>query len=113
MDVWLFPEPLVMVMPFSESSSIETRPPYTNIFHLIHAGDPEFKKYVIPTPDVVEVSCDGTEEYMVLATDGLWDEVSPGTCHDLIKAHLLSTRKCSARLKKIKYSTHRRAFHLN
>jgi protein phosphatase 1E len=36
-------------------------------------GDLKLKKYVIGNPDIVEVTLDGTEEYLILACDGVWD----------------------------------------
>jgi serine/threonine protein phosphatase PrpC len=40
-------------------------------------GDKDLRQYgVIPTPDVVSLPRTGQEEFLVLATDGLWDVVS-------------------------------------
>lgn len=41
---------------------------------------------------MIEVKLDGTEEYVLLATDGLWDDVSPEKCHALIRSHLTFAR---------------------
>ncbi|KAJ9582388.1 hypothetical protein L9F63_003241, partial [Diploptera punctata] len=38
-------------------------------------GDLEYKPYVTSEPDVKAVSLDGTEDFLILACDGLWDFV--------------------------------------
>lgn len=40
-------------------------------------GDKDLRQYgVIPTPDVLSLPRTGQDEFLVLATDGLWDVVS-------------------------------------
>ncbi|XP_063238869.1 uncharacterized protein LOC134540210 [Bacillus rossius redtenbacheri] len=39
-------------------------------------GDLEYKPYVTAEPDVVSVPLDGTEDFLILGCDGLWDFVS-------------------------------------
>jgi serine/threonine protein phosphatase PrpC len=40
-------------------------------------GDKDLRQYgVIPTPDVLSLPRTGQEEFLVLATDGLWDVVT-------------------------------------
>ncbi|XP_022252832.1 uncharacterized protein LOC106468763 isoform X2 [Limulus polyphemus] len=45
-------------------------------------GDPEHKPCVSCEPDVITVNLDGTEDFLVLACDGLWDRMTPS---DVIK----------------------------
>lgn len=40
-------------------------------------GDRKLKKWVIGKPDITVTELDGTEDYMVLACDGLWDVMKP------------------------------------
>ncbi|KAH6934518.1 hypothetical protein HPB50_024744 [Hyalomma asiaticum] len=40
-------------------------------------GDAEHKPYVTSEPDVISVDLDGTEDFLVLGCDGLWDQLSP------------------------------------
>jgi len=40
------------------------------------SGDLGYKPYVTSEPDVTAVSLDGTEDFLVLACDGLWDFVT-------------------------------------
>ena len=40
-------------------------------------GDAEHKPFVSGNPDVNTIDLDGTEDYIVLACDGLWDTVEP------------------------------------
>ncbi|XP_076307464.1 uncharacterized protein LOC143223402 [Tachypleus tridentatus] len=40
-------------------------------------GDPEHKPYVSCEPDVITINLDGTEDFVVLGCDGLWDRMTP------------------------------------
>ncbi len=40
-------------------------------------GDRKLKQWVIGRPDVAVFDLDGTEEYLVLGCDGLWDVLTP------------------------------------
>uniref|UniRef100_V5GLI4 Protein phosphatase 2c n=2 Tax=Ixodes ricinus TaxID=34613 RepID=V5GLI4_IXORI len=40
-------------------------------------GDAEHKPYVISEPDVLSVELDGSEDFLVLGCDGLWDQLMP------------------------------------
>lgn len=40
------------------------------------SGDLEYKPYVSAEPDVKAIPLDGTEDFLILACDGLWDFVS-------------------------------------
>ncbi|XP_076344596.1 uncharacterized protein LOC143244218 [Tachypleus tridentatus] len=40
-------------------------------------GDPEHKPYVSSVPDVIAVNLDGTEDFLILGCDGLWDRMTP------------------------------------
>ncbi|XP_049520275.1 LOW QUALITY PROTEIN: uncharacterized protein LOC119446654 [Dermacentor silvarum] len=40
-------------------------------------GDAEHKPYVTSEPDVISMDLDGTEDFLVLGCDGLWDQLSP------------------------------------
>ncbi|XP_022239452.1 protein P200-like isoform X2 [Limulus polyphemus] len=40
-------------------------------------GDPEHKPYVSCEPDVITVNLDGTEDFVILGCDGLWDRMTP------------------------------------
>lgn len=43
---------------------------------LFVSGDVEYKPYVSATPDIEEITLNGTEDFLILACDGLWDFVS-------------------------------------
>eukprot|EP00041_Stephanoeca_diplocostata_P018203 m.379458 g.379458 ORF g.379458 m.379458 type:complete len:257 (-) comp20953_c0_seq5:3472-4242(-) len=47
-------------------------------------GDKKLKEWVIGDPDVKEFDLDGTEEYLILACDGLWDVMDEDTVHTFI-----------------------------
>ena len=46
-------------------------------FYPLPTGDGEYKPYVSSDPDVTTVDMNGTEDFLVIACDGLWDVVSP------------------------------------
>ena len=50
-------------------------------------GDPKEKKYVIGEPDVKAVELDGSEDYMVLACDGVWDVVNGEELVECVRQH--------------------------
>ena len=54
-------------------------------------GDLELRN-VIPNPEVIKVELTGKEEYLVLATDGLWDEVTALHCSEVVREYLLKYR---------------------
>jgi len=41
------------------------------------AGDGDYKPYVSSEPDVTTVEMDGSEDFLIVACDGLWDTVTP------------------------------------
>ncbi|XP_049831416.1 LOW QUALITY PROTEIN: titin-like [Schistocerca gregaria] len=51
-------------------------------------GDSEYKPYVCAEPDVTELSLDGTEDFLVLACDGLWDFVTEQQVAAVVYVHL-------------------------
>lgn len=53
-------------------------------------GDPEFKRYVIPLPDIRTFSLSGEEEFLVMASDGLWDHVKDEESVELVRNTILS-----------------------
>jgi protein phosphatase 1L len=44
-------------------------------------GDRPLKQYVIPTPDIQDEWLSHDDEFLILASDGLWDVVSNQACH--------------------------------
>lgn len=56
-------------------------------------GDAKDKKYIIGEADVVTHTLDGTEEYLVLACDGVWDVVNNNEMRDCVNKHFLSGGK--------------------
>ena len=51
-------------------------------------GDVENKPAITSEPDVVSIELDGTEDYVVLACDGIWDVIRPSKVPQLVYAHL-------------------------
>jgi hypothetical protein len=45
-------------------------------WHIYVPGDLEYKPYVTAEPDVTALPLNGTEDFLVLACDGLWDFVT-------------------------------------
>ncbi|GIX77459.1 hypothetical protein CDAR_491741 [Caerostris darwini] len=40
-------------------------------------GDPDHKRYISGEPEITTINLDGTEDFLILACDGLWDGMSP------------------------------------
>ena len=53
-----------------------------------HIGDAEHKPTITSEPDVASIKLDGTEDYLVLACDGIWDVIKPRHVPQLVYAHL-------------------------
>ena len=53
-------------------------------------GDAADKKFVIGEPDVQSCDLDGTEDYLVLACDGIWDVLSGEELHQCVYKYLSS-----------------------
>ena len=52
-------------------------------------GDPKDKKYVIGDAEVSEIQLDGTEDYLVVACDGIWDVVDGEELTSHLKGYFL------------------------
>eukprot|EP00052_Salpingoeca_macrocollata_P011099 m.85482 g.85482 ORF g.85482 m.85482 type:complete len:401 (-) comp17882_c0_seq3:38-1240(-) len=50
-------------------------------------GDRQLKKYVIGVPDVAQIELKGTEDFVLLASDGLWDCITPYEAVEFVKQH--------------------------
>jgi len=50
-------------------------------------GDANDKKYVIGEPDVKAVELDASEDYLVLACDGVWDVVNGEELVECVRQH--------------------------
>lgn len=53
-------------------------------------GDPELKQFIIPRPDIFKFSLSGHEEFLVLASDGLWDNISDEECMEYVRKIIYS-----------------------
>ncbi|XP_054268457.1 mucin-2-like [Macrosteles quadrilineatus] len=51
-------------------------------------GDVEYKPYVTAEPDIEEITLDGSEDFLILGCDGLWDFVSEQQATDAVFAQL-------------------------
>lgn len=52
-------------------------------------GDAKEKKYIIGEADVAKVTLEGTEEYLVIACDGVWDVVNGEEMVECVRDHFL------------------------
>ncbi len=50
-------------------------------------GDPSDKKYILGEADVRSFELDGTEDYLVVACDGIWDVVNGEELTECVHAH--------------------------
>ena len=42
-------------------------------------GDGDYKPYVSSDPDITTVEMNGSEDFIIIACDGLWDTVTPSS----------------------------------
>ncbi|CAD6236087.1 GSCOCG00012455001-RA-CDS, partial [Cotesia congregata] len=47
-------------------------------------GDPKYKPYVTSEPEMYSGDLDGTEDFLIIACDGLWDYVNEVTAAKLV-----------------------------
>lgn len=60
-----------------------------------NSGDHEYKPYVTAVPDIVEITLKGTEDFLILACDGLWDFISESeAAHCVYKQLSSNSGKC-------------------
>ena len=52
------------------------------------SGDGEYKPYISAEPDVTTAVNNGSEEFLILGCDGLWDTITPEEATDLVYTHL-------------------------
>ena len=51
-------------------------------------GDAEYKPFVCSEADVESTQLDGTEDFIILACDGLWDVLQPNEVFGLVYYYL-------------------------
>jgi len=51
-------------------------------------GDGEYKPYISADPDVTTVVMNGSEEFLIVGCDGLWDTITPEEATDIVFDHL-------------------------
>ena len=56
-------------------------------------GDGDYKPYVSSDPDVTTVEMNGSEDFIIIACDGLWDTVTPMSATTCVYKQLLQTEK--------------------
>eukprot|EP00092_Neocalanus_flemingeri_P027446 GFUD01029767.1.p1 GENE.GFUD01029767.1~~GFUD01029767.1.p1 ORF type:complete len:1184 (-),score=323.29 GFUD01029767.1:921-4472(-) len=55
-------------------------------------GDGEYKPYVSAEPDVTTVVLNGSDEFLIVGCDGLWDTVTPEEATEIVFNHLEEKR---------------------
>ncbi|ESO98677.1 hypothetical protein LOTGIDRAFT_174041 [Lottia gigantea] len=55
-------------------------------------GDRAHKPFICSDADVCSIDLDGTEDYIVLACDGVWDVVEPNDVPELVYNHIQQTK---------------------
>ena len=51
-------------------------------------GDPDYKPFVTCEPDLIELTLTGSEDYLILASDGLWDHLQVDEVTSIVYEHL-------------------------
>ena len=60
---------------------------------ILISGDGDYKPYVSSDPDVTTVEMNGSEDFIIIACDGLWDTVTPMSATSCVYKQLLQTEK--------------------
>ena len=63
----------------------------------IYLGDSDYKPYVSADPDVTTIEMNGSEDFMIIGCDGLWDHVSLEEATDIVFAALKEDKGTSSR----------------
>ena len=64
-----------------------------DIKFILISGDGDYKPYVSSDPDVTTVEMNGSEDFIIIACDGLWDTVTPMSATSCVYKQLLQTEK--------------------
>lgn len=67
-------------------------------YYLYQTGDVDHKPYISAEPDVNVIPRVGTEEYIVLACDGLWDVITPDKTVELVYEHIQAGNSHNSKL---------------
>ena len=51
-------------------------------------GDPEYKPYISSEPDVVQLDIDSETDFLIMACDGLWDQLTPEEATSLVYEYI-------------------------
>jgi len=51
-------------------------------------GDGEYKPFISAEPDVTSIEMNGSEEFIIVGCDGLWDTITPEEATDIVFDHL-------------------------
>jgi serine/threonine protein phosphatase PrpC len=57
--------------------SAQNHATFYRILIKFYIGDGNYKPYVCSDPDVTTIVMNGTEDFLIVACDGLWDTVTP------------------------------------
>ncbi|CAL8137280.1 unnamed protein product [Orchesella dallaii] len=52
-------------------------------------GDADEKPFIIATPDIKMQELDGSEEFLILGCDGLWDEITPEAAAHIVRRQVV------------------------
>ncbi|XP_040566386.1 uncharacterized protein [Lepeophtheirus salmonis] len=64
-------------------------------------GDFEHKSFISAEPDVTSVEMNDTEDFVILASDGLWDYVSHAKVTSAVFEHLVDNAKANGEIEKL------------
>ena len=55
-------------------------------------GDGEYKPYISAEPDITTILNNGSEDFLIIACDGLWDTITPEEATEIVFQHLEENR---------------------
>lgn len=72
--------------------------------HCLLAGDASYKPYVTAEPDMVAVTLEGHEDFLIIGCDGLWDTIGVDEAAFIVLQYLHHESKCAPLFSKFSMS---------
>ena len=51
-------------------------------------GDRKYKPFISAKPDVTSIEMNGSEEFIIIGSDGLWETITPEEATEMVFAHI-------------------------
>ena len=64
-------------------------------------GDRKYKPFISAKPDVTSIEMNGSEEFIIIGSDGLWDTITPEEATEMVFAHIEEKKSEGGDIEKI------------